>query len=101
MVSEVESHKNKILVTGGCGYIGSHTTLELLKNGYNVIVVDNMSNSHLVVLDRIKVLVGQHFRNSHSSLPILDFHQIDYRDTRALQGVLDEYLEREAVQVGA
>ncbi len=81
-----------ILVTGGLGYIGSHTTLELLKNGYNVVVIDNLSNSHLVVLERIKLLVGQHFLNHPLDSPILQFHQIDYRDTKALHHVLDQYV---------
>ena len=42
----------KILVTGGCGYIGSHTTTLLLEQGYEVIIVDNLSNSRKEVLDK-------------------------------------------------
>ena len=42
-----------ILVTGGCGYIGSHTTVELLNRDYNVVILDNLSNSKKIVLDRI------------------------------------------------
>src|SRR5438270_1415220 len=85
-------HGRYILVTGGLGYIGSHTTLELLKNGYNVIVIDNLSNSHLLVLERIKLLVCQHFLNHPLDSPILQFHQIDYRDTKAVHHVLDQYV---------
>ncbi len=44
----------KVLVTGGCGYIGSHTCVELLENGYEVVVVDNLSNSKKDVVDKIK-----------------------------------------------
>ena len=44
----------KVLVTGGTGYIGSHTVVELINNGYDVVVVDNFSNSKPVVLDRLK-----------------------------------------------
>ena len=44
----------KILVTGGCGYIGSHTVVELLENDYEVVIVDNLSNSKKDVIDRIK-----------------------------------------------
>ena len=44
----------KILVTGGTGYIGSHTCVELLNNGYEVVVLDNLSNSKIEVLDKIK-----------------------------------------------
>ena len=47
-----------ILVTGGCGYIGSHTCVELINSGYDVIVLDNLYNSKEVVLDRIKMITG-------------------------------------------
>jgi len=47
-----------ILVTGGTGYIGSHTVIELYKKGYDVVIVDNLSNSKKVVLDRIKTISG-------------------------------------------
>jgi UDP-glucose 4-epimerase len=47
-----------ILVTGGTGYIGSHTVIELLKNGLNVVIVDNFSNSKPAVLDRLKMITG-------------------------------------------
>ena len=49
----------KILVTGGCGYIGSHTCCELLDNGYEVIVADNLSNSKEDVIDKIKNITGK------------------------------------------
>ncbi len=48
-----------ILVTGGAGYIGSHTTLELLQAGFDVVVVDNLSNSSPVALDRVTKLAGR------------------------------------------
>jgi UDP-glucose 4-epimerase len=48
----------KILVTGGTGYIGSHTTVELIESGYEVIVVDNLSNSNIEVLDGIEKITG-------------------------------------------
>ena len=47
-----------ILVTGGTGYIGSHTTIELIKAGYDVVIADNLSNSKICVLDRIETIVG-------------------------------------------
>lgn len=50
--------KQTILVTGGMGYIGSHTAVELIAAGYNVIIVDNLSNSHAEVLDAIKAITG-------------------------------------------
>ena len=49
----------KILVTGGCGYIGSHTCVELLNNNYEVVVLDNLSNSNISVLDKIKKITGK------------------------------------------
>lgn len=48
----------RVLVTGGCGYIGSHTVIELIESGYEVVIVDNLSNSKEVVLDRIKTIAG-------------------------------------------
>lgn len=50
--------KKLILVTGGTGYIGSHTTVELLNSGYDVLIVDNLSNSNIDFLDRIKKITG-------------------------------------------
>ncbi len=51
----------KILVTGGCGYIGSHTVIELLENNYEVIIIDNFSNSKRDVLDKIKIITNKNF----------------------------------------
>jgi UDP-glucose 4-epimerase len=52
----------KILVTGGAGYIGSHTCVELLKNGYDIAVVDNLSNSSVEALNRVKSITGRDFK---------------------------------------
>ena len=49
----------RILVTGGTGYIGSHTTVELMQQGYDVTIVDNLSNSSIDVLDGITKIVGR------------------------------------------
>ena len=49
----------KILVTGCCGYIGSHTCVELLNNNYEVVGLDNFSNSKKDVLDKIKQITGK------------------------------------------
>ncbi len=51
--------KGKILVTGGAGYIGSHTSLELLNAGFDVVVIDNLSNSKKASLDRVEQLTGK------------------------------------------
>ena len=60
----------KILVTGGAGYIGSHTCLELLNDGYDVVVVDNLSNSKEESLKRVQELTGKN----------LVFHKVDLLD---------------------
>ena len=66
-----------ILVTGGAGYIGSHTCLELLNAGYRVTVVDNLCNSSRIALDRVEELTGK----------TLDFVELDLRDRAGLQQV--------------
>jgi len=50
--------KNKILVTGGTGYIGSHTTVELIEEGFDVAIIDNLYNSEAGIVDRIKAITG-------------------------------------------
>jgi len=50
--------KKKILVTGGTGYIGSHTAVELIEDGFEVVIIDNLYNSEAVVADRIKEITG-------------------------------------------
>jgi UDP-glucose 4-epimerase len=49
---------NSVLVTGGLGYIGSHTTVNLIENGYHVIIIDNLCNSNIKVLDNIEKITG-------------------------------------------
>ncbi|MGO0943754.1 NAD-dependent epimerase/dehydratase family protein, partial [Clostridioides difficile] len=51
----------------GAGYIGSHTAIELLESGYEVVIVDNLSNSNSIVVDRIKELSNQAFANISAS----------------------------------
>jgi len=50
--------KKKILVTGGAGYIGSHTSVELIQEGFDVVIIDNLSNSEVEVVDRIHKITG-------------------------------------------
>jgi UDP-glucose 4-epimerase len=71
----------KILVTGGAGYIGSHTCIDLIKSGYEVVVVDNLCNSSLESLKRVESLVD-------CSIP---FHKVDVRDKVALTQVFEQY----------
>lgn len=69
--------KNCILVTGGAGYIGSHACLELLQSGYDVVVVDNLSNSKLESLTRVQKITGKK----------LQFYNADIRDKKALSDI--------------
>ena len=71
----------KILVTGGMGYIGSHTCVELLNLGMEVVIVDNLANSNPEVLNRVEVITGKK--------PL--FYQVDVCDEIALSKVFDEH----------
>lgn len=73
--------KKLILVTGGAGYIGSHTVLELLEAGYKVVVVDNLSNSSEESLQRVQTLTGKQ----------LAFHPVDLLDKDGLNQVFKRY----------
>ncbi len=70
--------KQTVLVTGGAGYIGSHVCVELLQSGYDVVVVDNLSNSTLTALSRVEQITG---------LPP-KFYQVDIRDGDRLQQIM-------------
>ncbi|MEH7254804.1 UDP-glucose 4-epimerase GalE, partial [Neobacillus niacini] len=65
----------KILITGGAGYIGSHTCVELLNAGYEIVVVDNLSNSKLEALNRVRQLTGKGFKFYRANL--LDITALD------------------------
>ena len=69
-----------ILVTGGAGYIGSHTVVELLQAGRDVVIVDNFSNSKPKVLDAIRQITGKDFK----------FYEINYLDTEKMDKVFKE-----------
>ena len=75
-----ETQKN-ILVTGGAGFIGSHTVVELLQQGYNAIIVDDLSNSSIVAVDRIKQIVGPELAQN------LSFHQVNVLDAAAMEQI--------------
>ncbi|KAJ0122359.1 gal10 bifunctional protein [Diaporthe amygdali] len=78
------------LVTGGAGYIGSHTVLELLTAGFAVVVIDNLCNSHLESLCRVHHIVTKEFeRCGETSRPVppILFHKVDIRDAHSINAV--------------
>ena len=80
-----------ILVTGGCGYIGSHTALELLNKNYQVVVVDNFSNSSFESLRRVQKITGKE----------VIFYEADVRDREAMEKIFlptIESLNREGIE---
>ncbi len=72
--------KMAILLTGGAGYIGSHTAIELLNKGREIVIIDDFSNSNEKVLENIKKITNKDFK----------FYQIDYKDREQLEKVFEE-----------
>ena len=70
-----------ILVTGGCGYIGSHTVLELLNKNYDVVVVDNFSNSSFESIRRVQNITGK----------TVTFYEADIRDVAAMESIFEKH----------
>jgi UDP-glucose 4-epimerase len=95
--SKAERFRNEIksfpvcLITGGAGYIGSHTVLELLNAGVAVVVVDNLCNSHMESLCRVHYIArteSQRLQQS-SNVPPIFFHQVDIRDSTGMNQVFE------------
>lgn len=76
-----------ILVTGGTGYIGSHTAVELQEAGYHVVILDNLSNSYPEVVDSIEAITGIR----------PDFEKVDLKDQEATLAVFEKYPNLEAI----
>lgn len=79
--------KHTILVTGGMGFIGSHTAVELIEAGYDVVIVDDLSNSNIKVLDGIRAITGV--------APA--FEQVDLKDKDATENVFKKYPNIEGI----
>ena len=71
----------RVLVTGGAGYIGSHTCVELLTAGHEVFVVDNLCNGHVVALERVQDITNHD----------LQFTNADIRDAKALDKIFNTF----------
>ena len=76
-----------VLITGGAGFIGSHAAVEFLNAGYEIVIMDNFSNSKPVVLDRIKQITGKDFK----------FYRADLLDLASLDKIFDENPEIDSV----
>lgn len=83
--------KGTILVTGGAGFIGSHTCVELLNVGYGVVVIDNLVNSNAQALKRVEQITGKS----------LAFYEADVRDETALARIFDEHAITGAIHFAA
>jgi UDP-glucose 4-epimerase len=82
----MSTERSTILVTGGCGYIGTHTITCLLAENYNVVVADNLVNSSQISLDAVVKIAGL---TEEERKERLIFHQVDIRDETALRKVFE------------
>ena len=73
--------KECVLVAGGAGYIGTHTAVELIEAGYDVVIVDNLSNSEMKAVEGVREITGRN----------VPFERVDCDDRQALAGVFDRY----------
>ena len=85
MPEAIEPADTCVLVTGGAGFIGSHTVIELLQSDYEVVVVDDLSNASVVALDRVRQIVGDEAASR------LTFYEDNVLDRDALDRIFDEH----------
>lgn len=80
--------KKKILVTGGCGYIGSHTIVDLIQNGYTVISADNNSRSDIAMMKGIEKITGIAVKNYQVDLCVFDDTHAIFQENPDLEGII-------------
>lgn len=79
---------NKILVTGGCGYIGAHTVVDLLENGYEVISIDDNSRSSTYLLNGVEKITGKKIKNYQVDLKNFDETLAVFQENKDINGVI-------------
>ena len=84
--------KGTVLVTGGLGYIGSHTVVELIAEGYDVVIVDNLYNSNMKCLDRIKQITKK------DDIP---FENVDIKNYEAMDKLFQQYKPTSVIHFAA
>src|SRR5215469_4672884 len=78
----------KILVTGGCGYIGTHTLVDLIENGYDVISVDNNKRSNPILLDGVEKITGKKIKNYKVDLCNFDDTFAIFQENEDIDGII-------------
>lgn len=78
----------KILVTGGCGYIGGHTIVDLIENGFEVISVDNLSRGHLRMIEGVEQIVGKKIKNYKVDLCNIDDTEAIFIENPDIEGII-------------
>ncbi len=79
---------NKILVTGGCGYIGSHTIVDLIENGFSVVSVDNNARSRPNILEGVEKITGIKVKNYTVDLCIFDDTHAIFQENPDIIGII-------------
>ena len=85
MSEAIKPQDTCVLVTGGAGFIGSHTVIELLQSGYEVVVVDDLSNASAIALDRVRQIVGD------EAAQRLTFYEDNVLDRDAMNRIFDQH----------
>src|SRR4051812_36617461 len=78
----------KILVTGGCGYIGAHTIVDLIDNGFEVISVDNLSRGSMRMLEGVERITGVKVKNYNVDLTKMDYTEAIFLDNPDIAGII-------------